>query len=204
MVSYESVTLGEGEKEEGERGGERPTHLAFGTKVPIPEHILSSRKSSRSATARQTTVSVKSSVKRDAGDMEIDGHVLRPHPLAEPVDLSIHNIQKKRVESSSREKLVKSSGQSRNLRLNKGLSREAEMDGSSGTDSDGVKREERGMTQTDDVIEEESVLEILNEMETEGGEGLSKKREQHADNMDSETTYLYSSHPKSASSNLMV
>ena len=46
VVSYKSVTIvGEGEREEGEREGERPTHLAFGTKVPIPEHILASRKS---------------------------------------------------------------------------------------------------------------------------------------------------------------
>ena len=48
-MSYESVTtVGEGEREEGEREGERPTHLAFGTNMPIPEHILASRKSARS------------------------------------------------------------------------------------------------------------------------------------------------------------
>ena len=206
MVSYESVTVCEGEKEEGEKERERPTHLAFGTKVPIPEHILSSRKSSRSAaisTARQTAVSTKSSVKRDVGDGETDGHILRPHLPVEPVDLSILSIQKKRVEVLSREKQMKTSGQSSNLQLNKGLSTEAEVAGSAGADRDGVKKEEREMTQIDDVNEEESVLEILKEMEIERGEGVSERKEQGSDNTDSETTYLYSSHPKSAS-NLMV
>ena len=28
----------------GRDGGQRPTHVAFGSKVPIPEHILTSRK----------------------------------------------------------------------------------------------------------------------------------------------------------------
>ena len=207
-MSYESVTtVGEGEREEGEREGEKPTHLAFGTKVPIPEHILASRKSARSTampTARQTAVSAKAGRRKDIGELETDGHGLRPHPPAEPIDPAILSIQKKRVELLSGEKQAKTRGQSSNTHSNRPLSTEAERADRAGAGSDGVEREEREMEHTDrDDIEEESVVEMLKEVEIERGDGLSERRGRHSDDTDSETTYLYSSHPKSAS-NLMV
>ena len=206
MVSYESVTtVGEGEREEGQREGERPTHLAFGTKVPIPEHILASRKSARSTampTARQTAVSAKAGRRRDIGEFQADGHGLRPHPPMVPIDPATLSIQKKRVELLSGEKQTKTRGQSSNIHTDKALSTEAERADRAGAESDGVERE---MVHSDpNNTEEESVVEMLKEVEIEGGEGLSKgKRGKHSDDTEGETTYLYSSHPKSAS-NLMV
>ena len=55
VVTYESVASTEpaveGQETErgeietvGREGAQRPTHVAFGSKVPIPEHILTSRK----------------------------------------------------------------------------------------------------------------------------------------------------------------
>ena len=133
VVSYESVTtVGEGEREEGEREGERPTHLAFGTNMPIPEHILASRKSARSTacyaycmlcllhampTARQTAVSAKAGRRKDIGKLEADGHGLRPHSPVEPIDPATLSIQKKRVELLSGEKQTKPRGQSSNTQL---------------------------------------------------------------------------------------
>ena len=184
-----------GEREEGERGGERPTHLAFGTKVPIPEHILTSRKSARSTampTSRQTAVSVKAAGgKRDIEELE---------------------IQTKRVELLSGDKQTNTRGQSNSIHP---LSTEAEMEDRAAVEKNRVERHDvlhthhhDDIDHRDDVedadhhddMEEESVVEILKEVEIERREELSESRGQHSDN---ETTYLYSSHPKSAS-NLMV
>ena len=213
VVSYESLTsVGEGEGVEGEREGERPTHLAFGTKVPIPEHILASRKSARSTTlptARQTAASAKTSAgkRRDIGELEADGRGLRPHPPAEPIDPATLSIQKKRVELLSGEKQMKTRGQLSNAHSNNAPSTETVITDRAVAESEQMEREEREMAHTlDDDIEEESVVEMLKDVDIERREeGLSdRRRGQHSDDLDSsETTYLYSSHPKSAS-NLMV
>lgn len=63
VVTYESVSHTEPavEGREAERGEiettgrdsvQRPTHVAFGSKVPIPEHILTSRKVQHSCDAQ--------------------------------------------------------------------------------------------------------------------------------------------------------
>ena len=68
-----------------------------------------------------------------------------------------------------------------------------------------MEREEREVVHTNhDDIKEESVVDMLKEVEIERGDRLSERRRgRHSDDTDSETTYLYSSYPKSASS-LMV
>ena len=193
MISYESVTsVGEGEREEGERGGEKPTHLAFGTKVRIPEHILTSRKSARSTampTSRQTAVSAKAA----AGGRKDNIEELE--------------VQTKRVELLSGEKQTNTTrGQSNTIHQ---LSAQVDR---AVIEKDGKERhnvlhthhhddtDHHYDTDHRDDMEEESVVEMLKEVEIERREELSERKEQHSNN---ETTYLYSSHPKSAS-NLMV
>ncbi len=198
------TSVGAGERaEEGERGGDRPTHLAFGTKVPIPEHILTSRKSARSTaipTSRQTAVSAKAGggKRRDIEELEADGYGLKPHPPAEPATMS---IQKKRVELLNGEKQTKTRGmQSSNVHP---LSTEAEIVDTAEAEINGAERDKLHTDRRDD-IEEESVVEMLKEVEIERGEGLSEsRRDQHSKDTHNETTYLYSSRPKSAT-NLMV
>ena len=191
------TSIGEGEREEGERGGEKPTHLAFGTKVRIPEHILTSRKSARSTampTSRQTAVSAKAAASGRRDNIE---------------ELE---VQTKRVELLSGEKQTNTRGQSNTIhQLSAQVDRAViEKDGKErhnvlhthhhdDTDHRDDTDHHDDIDHCDDM-EEESVVEMLKEVEIERREELSERKEQHSGN---ETTYLYSSHPKSAS-NLMV
>lgn len=152
--------------------------------------FIQSSRSTALSTAKQTATSAKTTGR---GELEAGGRSLRPHPPVEPIDSSILQIQRKRVELSSSEKQTNSLDhtsdkfQSRGLSTSSGV---AEMSDGRGAD--------RGAPHEDD---EESVMELLKEVEIEREE-LERKR--HGSNdIQNETTYHYSSHPKLAA-NLIV
>ena len=143
------------------------------------------------STVRLTAVSAKTGGRRDNGEshtnsaLEADGHSLRPHPPAEPLHPS----------TLDREKQTRSKDQIGDTHSSRGPaidSSRAEI-----SESDGAEGE---ITQSDDDNEEQSVVDMLKGVEIGRGEERNRRGSEDVEN---ETTYLYSSHPKSAS-NLMV